>query len=89
MQSRLQRSGAQKIIYIIEEFNKEEAVQFGLQAIQTAMSSTQVVDGFFLKRTASISDTVDYLVNITKMVQKMYEVSLAIGICIIRCIHIM
>lgn len=82
MQSRLQRSGAQKIIYIIEEFNKEEAVQFGLQAIQTAMSSTQVVDGFFLKRTASISDTVDYLVNITKMVQKMYEVSLVIGICI-------
>lgn len=38
------------------------------------MSSTQVVDGFFLKRTANISDTVDYLVNITKMVQKMYEV---------------
>lgn len=58
----------------MEEYNKEAAVQFGAQAIQTAMSSTQVVDGFFLKRTASIDDTIEYLVTLNTMVQKMYEV---------------
>lgn len=74
IQYRLHRSAANKVIYIVEEYNKEAAVQFGAQAIQTAMSSTQIVDGFFLKRTASIDETVDYLVTLNRMVKKMYEV---------------
>ncbi|KAI8374174.1 uncharacterized protein BYT42DRAFT_535155 [Radiomyces spectabilis] len=70
---RLRRSGAEKVIYIIEEYNKEEAINFGAQAIQSAMSTTQVMDGFFLKRTATIDDTISYLVNVTKMVEKKYQ----------------
>ncbi|KAI8141059.1 hypothetical protein BJV82DRAFT_671051 [Fennellomyces sp. T-0311] len=70
---RLRNCGAEKVFYIIEEFNKEDAMTFGAQAIQTAMSSTQAVDGFFLKRTASINDTIDYLVNMTKMVEQIYH----------------
>ncbi|KAF7720894.1 Crossover junction endonuclease mus81 [Apophysomyces ossiformis] len=70
---RLQRSGAHKVIYVVEEYNKEEAERFGVQAIQTALSSTQVVDGFFLKRTSTIDDTIDYLVTVTKMVEKLYQ----------------
>ncbi|KAG0183365.1 Crossover junction endonuclease mus81 [Apophysomyces sp. BC1034] len=70
---RLQQAGARKVVYIVEEYNKEEAERFGMQAIQTVMSSTQVVDGFFLKRTNTIDDTIDYLVSVTKMVKKLYQ----------------
>ncbi|KAG2224874.1 hypothetical protein INT45_008056 [Circinella minor] len=70
---RLRHSGAKKVFYIIEEYNKEEVMMNGAQMIQTAMSSTQVVDGFFLKRTATINDTIDYLVTLTKMIQQTYH----------------
>ncbi|KAI9261458.1 hypothetical protein BDA99DRAFT_511408 [Phascolomyces articulosus] len=70
---RLRNAGAQKVFYIIEEYNKEEAMNFGVQAIQTAMSSTQTVDGFFLKRTPTISDTIDYLVTLTKLIEQIYD----------------
>ncbi|KAL0096319.1 hypothetical protein J3Q64DRAFT_1669088 [Phycomyces blakesleeanus] len=69
---RLKESGARKVMYVVEEYNKEEAVRFGLQAIQTAMAATQVIDGFYLKRTQSIDDTIDYLVCMTRVVEKMY-----------------
>ncbi|RUP47862.1 hypothetical protein BC936DRAFT_145256 [Jimgerdemannia flammicorona] len=71
---RLSNSGASQIIYVIEEYNFEEVRQFGLQAIQSAMSSTQVVDGFFLKRTSTIDGTIDYLVGMHTLLKKTYEV---------------
>ncbi|KAI9484864.1 hypothetical protein BDB00DRAFT_878353 [Zychaea mexicana] len=70
---RLKRSGAEKVFYIIEEYSKEDAMNFNAQAIQTAMSSTQVVDKFFLKRTATINDTIDYLVTMTKMIEQIFH----------------
>lgn len=71
--TRLKRSGANKVIYVVENYNREEAERFGLQAVQTAMSSTQIIDGIFLKRTNSIDETVDYLVSATKLVKRMYQ----------------
>ncbi|OBZ86660.1 Crossover junction endonuclease MUS81 [Choanephora cucurbitarum] len=70
---RLKRSGAEKLIYVVEEYNREEAERFGAQAIQTAMSSTQIIDGIFLKRTSSIDDTIDYLVSITRLIERIYR----------------
>ncbi|KAI9314142.1 hypothetical protein BX666DRAFT_1970750 [Dichotomocladium elegans] len=70
---RLGRSGARKVIYLIEEHNKDEVMASAAQAIQTAMSSTQVVDNFFLKRTKSINDTVDYLANVTNIIKSMFN----------------
>jgi crossover junction endonuclease MUS81 len=52
----------------------EDAIEFGMQAIQTAISSTQVVDGFFLKCTTNIDQTIEYLVSLTKMLKRLYEV---------------
>ncbi|CAO3682666.1 unnamed protein product [Rhizopus microsporus] len=71
--ARLKRSGAQQVIYIVEEYNREYAVNFGLQAIQTIMSSIQVVDGFFLKRTNTIDETIDYLVSLTRLIERIYK----------------
>lgn len=63
------------MFYVIEEFNMDEAVRFGQQAVQTALASTQVVDGFFVKHTTSIDETVDYLERLTNALKKDYEVS--------------
>lgn len=70
---RLKRSGAKKVIYVVEEYNREDAANFGLQAIQTAMSSTQIIDRIFLKRTNNIDETIDYLVALTKMLERIYK----------------
>lgn len=70
--TRLKRSGAEKVIYVVEEYNREEAERFGAQAIQTAMSSIQIIDGIYLKRTNSIDETIDYLVSVTKLIERIY-----------------
>jgi ERCC4-type nuclease len=70
--TRLKRSGAEKVIYVVEEYNREEAERFGMQAIQTAMSSTQIIDGIYLKRTNNVDETIDYLVSATKLIKRIY-----------------
>jgi crossover junction endonuclease MUS81 len=62
------------VFYVIEEFNMDEAIRFGQQAVQTALASTHVVDGFFVKHTTSIDETIDYLDRLTKALKKEYEV---------------
>lgn len=46
--------------------------KFGPQ-IQTALSSSQVVDGFFVERTSGLIASIDYLAAMDGMVRKMYE----------------
>jgi crossover junction endonuclease MUS81 len=58
---------------LIEEFNMEEAFRFGQQAVQTALAATQVVDGFFVKHTTSIDESIDYLERLTMALKKEYE----------------
>ncbi|GAA5798293.1 hypothetical protein HPULCUR_003694 [Helicostylum pulchrum] len=70
---RLRVSGAEKIIYVVEEYSREDAVNFGLQAVQTAMSSLQIVEGFYLRRTDSIEETIDFLVSATKIMNRIYQ----------------
>ena len=62
------------MFYLIEELNMDEAVRFGQQAVRTALASTQVIDGFFVKHTTSMDDTIDYLERLTKSLKKEYEV---------------
>ncbi|GAA5817739.1 hypothetical protein MFLAVUS_011290 [Mucor flavus] len=70
---RLRLSGAEKVIYVVEEYSREDAVNFGLQAVQTAMSSLQIVEGFYLRRTDSIDETIDFLVSATKIMNRIYQ----------------
>ena len=71
---RLSRSGIGQIIYLIEDYNLKEVAEFGIDAIKSAMTSTQVLNGFFLKRTGAIDQSIDYLVRMTNMLKKLYEV---------------
>lgn len=71
---RLRRSGIKNVIYLVEEialdptrFEKYE------EAVQSAIASTQVVSGYFLKKTQKMDDTVHYLARMTMLLKKMYE----------------
>lgn len=70
---RLQRCGARQIIFVIEETNLQDVISYQ-EAIQTALSSTQVVNGFFVKRVQSLDYTIRYLVRLTKRLSALYEV---------------
>ncbi|KAK9367235.1 hypothetical protein V1509DRAFT_640946 [Lipomyces kononenkoae] len=69
---RLMRSGLRRVTYIVEE---TPGVDLGalLESVQTAISSTQVVNGFFLKRSSGVEETVKYLGRLTGKIKDIYE----------------
>ncbi|CCG84235.1 protein of unknown function [Taphrina deformans PYCC 5710] len=69
---RLQRCGARNIIYVIEETNLQDVISYH-EAIQTALSSTQMVNGFFVKRVQSLDYTMRYLIRLTHKLTTFYE----------------
>jgi crossover junction endonuclease MUS81 len=71
--ARLVRSGASNIVYIIEEYASPNVAAFNPQAIITAISTTQVIDGFFVKRTSSTEHTVDYLAKLHTALTGIYS----------------
>lgn len=79
--TRLRRSGISKVVYIIEEYaiagNGERSLVggqgIGMEAIETAIASLQLVEGIFVKRTAKADETIRYLANITRRLQRQHE----------------
>ncbi|KAL2057584.1 hypothetical protein ABVK25_001968 [Lepraria finkii] len=71
---RLRKSGVRNVVYLIEEFSlsAEKGAKFH-EAIQSAIASTQVVNGYFVKRTQKLDDTIRYLARMTRMLKAMYE----------------
>ncbi|KAK4171851.1 putative crossover junction endonuclease mus-81 [Triangularia setosa] len=71
---RLRRSGVKNVIYLVEEITMDQnRLQRSEEMVQSAIASIQVVNGYFLKKTQKIDDTIRYLVSMTQMLQKMYE----------------
>ena len=77
---RLQRSGIKNVIYLVEDFslvhdpNSAQALKFQ-EVVTSAIASTQVVCGYFVKKTRNLDDTIRYLARMTFLLQKMYEPS--------------
>lgn len=71
---RLNRSGAKKVIYIIEDITMDpQSYTRYEEAVQSAIASTQVVNGYFVKRTVKMDDTIKYLARMTAMLKRTYE----------------
>lgn len=71
---RLKRSGVKKVIYIIEDISIDpQTYQRYEDAVQSAIASTQVVNGYFVKRTTKMDETVRYLSRLTAMLKRKYE----------------
>ena len=71
---RLKKSGIRNVVYLIEDFSlsSEKETRFH-EAIQSAIASTQVVNGYFVKRTQKIDETIRYIARLTRMLQSLYE----------------
>lgn len=71
---RLRKSGVKNVIYLIEEISMStEKVQKFHEAINSAIASTQVVNGYFVKRTLKLDETIRYLARMTRMLKSIYE----------------
>lgn len=71
---RLKRSGVKNVIYIVEEISMDAmSFQKYEEAVQSAIASTQVVNGYFLKKTQKMDDTIRYLTRMTMLLKKQYE----------------
>jgi crossover junction endonuclease MUS81 len=75
---RLKRSGIKNVIYLIEEFSVTHAdagpgsASKYQEMAASAIASTQVVNGYFLKQTRSLDDSIRYLARMTRLLRKMY-----------------
>ena len=71
---RLRRSGAKNVVYLIEDLtlSSEQATKYH-EMMESAIASTQVVDGYFVKRTAKLDDTIRYIARMTAMLKSLYE----------------
>ncbi|OJD16747.1 hypothetical protein AJ78_03126 [Emergomyces pasteurianus Ep9510] len=70
---RLRRSGVQNVIYLIEDFADGSAAGSKYyEHVSSAIASTQVVNGYFVKQTRNLDDTIRYLARMTKLLRGMY-----------------
>ncbi|KAL3438323.1 ERCC4 domain-containing protein [Aspergillus tetrazonus] len=76
---RLRRSGIKNVIYLIEEFavthheSNAAAAQKYHDMVASAIAQTQVVNGYFVKRTKNLDDTIRYLARMTFLLRNMYS----------------
>ncbi|KAI1490669.1 crossover junction endonuclease MUS81 [Biscogniauxia mediterranea] len=71
---RLRRSGVKNVVYIVEEISMDATgFQKYEETVQSAIASTQVVNGYFLKKTQKMDDTIRYLTRMTMLLKKQYE----------------
>lgn len=57
-----------------EDYDTERIAKNWKDQINTALSSTQVVDRFFLKETRNIEDTLDYLSGLHRTIVELHSV---------------
>jgi crossover junction endonuclease MUS81 len=71
---RLRRSGISNVTYVIEDFSiyADRGEKYG-EAVSSALANTQVVNGYFVKQTGKLDDTIRYLAKMTNMLQEIYE----------------
>lgn len=75
---RLRRSGIKNIIYLVEEFtvtHPDASSGSGPkyhEMVASAIASTQVVNGYFMKKTKNLDDSIRYLSRMTLLLRKMY-----------------
>lgn len=71
---RLRRSHVKNVIYLIEDIklSPDDTEKFG-EAIESSISSLQVLDNYFVKRTGGINESIRYLAQLTNMLKTLYE----------------
>lgn len=64
--TRLSKCGISNVIYLVEEF---DPIAFVGDSLATALTETQIQHDFFVKCTANVEGSVEYLTRMTKLLQ--------------------
>ncbi|KAI9879377.1 MAG: Crossover junction endonuclease mus81 [Pleopsidium flavum] len=71
---RLRKSGIKNVVYLVEDISmSHETTTKYQEAMDSAIASTQVVNGYFVKKTQKLDDTIRYLARMTMMLKSLYE----------------
>ncbi|XP_044304739.1 crossover junction endonuclease MUS81 isoform X2 [Varanus komodoensis] len=69
---RLRQCGISHPIYLVEDLNSAQHLSLPEKTLQQAITNTQVVDGFFVKRTRDIRESAAYLTLMTRHLAALY-----------------
>nr|XP_060614156.1 crossover junction endonuclease MUS81 isoform X1 [Anolis sagrei ordinatus] len=69
---RLRQCGLSHPIYLVEDAGSVEHLSLPEKTLQQAVINTQVVDGFFVKRTRDIRESAAYLTVMTRYLARLY-----------------
>jgi len=70
---RLHHCGLKHPIYLVEDFGSIQHMSLPESTLQQAIVNTQIVDGFFVKRTHDLKESVAYLTVMTRYLQRIYS----------------
>ncbi|XP_066575195.1 structure-specific endonuclease subunit MUS81 [Amia ocellicauda] len=70
---RLKRCGLGRPVYLVEESRSTAHLSLPESTLRQAIVNTQVVDGFQVRRTADIRESVAYLTVMTRQLQRLYQ----------------
>ncbi|XP_037695956.1 crossover junction endonuclease MUS81 [Choloepus didactylus] len=70
---RLKRCGLGHRVYLVEEHGSVQNLSLPESTLLQAVTNTQVIDGFFVKRTADIKESAAYLALLTRGLQRLYQ----------------
>lgn len=69
---RMKRCGLRNRIYLVEDCSFVKHLSLPETTLQQAIVNTQVVDGFFVKRTKDVKESAAYLTIMTRYLQNLY-----------------
>ncbi|XP_033030522.1 crossover junction endonuclease MUS81 isoform X2 [Lacerta agilis] len=70
---RLRQCGISHPIYLVEDSGTTQHLSLPEKTLQQAMTNTQVVDDFFVKRTRDLRESAAYLTLMTRQLTRLYE----------------
>ncbi|XP_032090352.1 LOW QUALITY PROTEIN: crossover junction endonuclease MUS81 [Thamnophis elegans] len=69
---RLRQCGLSHPIYLVEDANSAQHLSLPEKTLQQAIVNTQVIDGFFVKRTGDVRESAAYLTIMTRHLSRQY-----------------
>ncbi|XP_048216752.1 crossover junction endonuclease MUS81 [Perognathus longimembris pacificus] len=70
---RLKRCGLGRRVYLVEDHGSVHNLSLPESTLLQAVTNTQVIDGFFVKRTADIKESAAYLALLTRALERLYQ----------------
>ena len=71
---RLKHCGLKRPIYLVESHGSMKNLSLSEDALQQAISNTQIIDQLYVKRTADVRESAAYLTVITRRLQAAFAV---------------